>query len=269
MNASKTARAAIVLAAATLTSIAISLQVRADDTIKPDTVITTVGDQKITEKDLETATKPIEANMRSMLEARVDSLMKERQEEIRKETLESLTDQKLIAIAAKKANQKPDDYVKDQTTGKNATTDADARKYYNEHKTPQSPPYDQIKDKLIPSLSQQAMIDRLKKEYPVKMLLEPTRVSVNYEGHPSLGPATAPVTMVEFSDFQCPFCKRTEPTIKELRAKYGDKIRLVYLDFPLSFHNHSLDAAKAGRCANEQGKFWEMHDAMFADQAKL
>jgi len=75
--------------------------------------------------------------------------------------------------------------------------------------------------------------------------------------------------MVEFGDFECPFCKRDEDTVKQLRTKYGDRIKLVYMDFPLPNHPHALDAAKAARCAGEQGKFWQYHDQLFADQSKL
>ena len=94
------------------------------------------------------------------------------------------------------------------------------------------------------------------------------RVEVASAGHPSIGPANAPITIVEFSDFQCPFCKRVEPALKQVREKYGDNVRLVYMDYPLPMHDHAIDAAKAGRCAEEQGKFWQYHDAMFTDQNK-
>ena len=100
-------------------------------------------------------------------------------------------------------------------------------------------------------------------------MLEPQRVVVNSSGHPALGPKDAPVTIVEFTDLQCPFCEKTESTLKELRGKYGDKIRVVHMDYPLPFHSHALDAAKAAHCANEQGKFWPYRDALFANQSKL
>ena len=89
------------------------------------------------------------------------------------------------------------------------------------------------------------------------------------QGHPQRGPNGAPITIVEFSDFQCPYCRQAEPTLKEVRNKYGDRVRIVYMDFPLSFHQQAMGAALAARCADEQGRFWAYHDALFASQSGL
>jgi protein-disulfide isomerase len=88
-------------------------------------------------------------------------------------------------------------------------------------------------------------------------------------GHPQRGPDDAPVTIIEFGDFQCPYCRAAEGTLREVRQRYGNKVRLVYMDFPLSFHANAMNAAMAARCAGEQGKFWQYHDALFANQAAL
>jgi protein-disulfide isomerase len=103
----------------------------------------------------------------------------------------------------------------------------------------------------------------------VKVLIEPKRVAVSVDDDPALGPTTAPITILEFSDFQCPYCSRVLPTLKQVEERYGDKVRVVYRDFPLNFHPFAAKAAEAGACANEQGKFWEIHDKMFANQQKL
>jgi protein-disulfide isomerase len=86
---------------------------------------------------------------------------------------------------------------------------------------------------------------------------------------PSKGPSDAWVTIVEISEFQCPFCQRVTPTLKQVRDTYGDDVRVVFKHNPLSFHNNAKPAAKAAECAREQGKFWEMHDKLFENQREL
>jgi protein-disulfide isomerase len=87
---------------------------------------------------------------------------------------------------------------------------------------------------------------------------------------PLRGSATSTwVTVVEFSDFQCPFCGRAQPTLAQLLSAYGDDVQLAYRHFPLSFHAHARPAAIAAECARIQGRFWEMHDQIFAHQASL
>jgi protein-disulfide isomerase len=86
---------------------------------------------------------------------------------------------------------------------------------------------------------------------------------------PVRGNPDAPITIVEFSDFQCPFCARSAPVLKEVQERYGDKVRIVYKHFPLDFHKAARPAAIASVAAQEQGKFWEMHDVLFANTSAL
>ena len=86
---------------------------------------------------------------------------------------------------------------------------------------------------------------------------------------PSFGPANAPVTIVEFSDFQCPFCSRVIPTIKKIKETYASKVRVVWRNYPLPFHAQAPLAAEAALAAHAQGKFWEMHDKLFENQRAL
>ena len=93
------------------------------------------------------------------------------------------------------------------------------------------------------------------------------RIRVDVAGAPARGPADAPITIVEWSDFQCPFCARAEETLTRLRQEYPDKIRFVWRDMPLPFHDQARPAAMAARAAGAQGKFWAMHDRLYADHA--
>jgi protein-disulfide isomerase len=99
---------------------------------------------------------------------------------------------------------------------------------------------------------------------------DPNRVyTINMTGAPTKGLDTAPVTIAEFSDFQCPFCAKVDPTLKRIEDVYKDKVRIVWKHLPLSIHKNALDAALAAEAAKNQGKFWEYHDKLFANQARL
>jgi len=119
----------------------------------------------------------------------------------------------------------------------------------------------------------QAYVEKLRESAKVKILLkepESPKLVVSTDGFPTWGNAKAPVTVVEFSDFQCPFCSRAVPIIDRIKKEFGpDKVRIVFRDMPLPNHNRALPASLAARCANEQGKFWEMHNTLFENQQKL
>jgi protein-disulfide isomerase len=95
------------------------------------------------------------------------------------------------------------------------------------------------------------------------------RYSVNTAGAPVRGNPNAKLSIVEFSDFQCPYCARVRPTLEQIEREYGDKIRVVFKNLPLSMHPKAPAAAAAAEAAHRQGKFWEMHDMIFADQRAM
>lgn len=116
----------------------------------------------------------------------------------------------------------------------------------------------------------QAFVDRLRAASRVESFLEPNRVEIRTLSSPALGPVDAPVTLVEFSDFQCPYCARLAPVVKRIAGEYPGQVRVVFRQFPLrSIHAHAQKAAEASLCAFDQDRFWEMHDALFADIKKL
>ena len=116
----------------------------------------------------------------------------------------------------------------------------------------------------------QALLVALRRQENIRLYLPVPKapiLSVSVDDDPSVGPADAPITIVEFSDFQCPYCQKSVATLKELRRLYGDKIRVVYRDYPGPNHPQAASAAEAAQCAGDQGKFWEYHDALFNHQA--
>jgi protein-disulfide isomerase len=99
----------------------------------------------------------------------------------------------------------------------------------------------------------------------------PKPVTIDVGDNPAKGPADAKVTIVEFSDFQCPYCgKFVQETLPQILSNYGDKVRFVFMNLPLtSIHQYAQKAAEAAECANEQGAFWQFHDIMFQNQSAL
>jgi protein-disulfide isomerase len=110
---------------------------------------------------------------------------------------------------------------------------------------------------------------RLEENKKVVYKLEPFRADIEVEGSPFKGPTRAPVTIVEFSDFECGYCGRLSQTLNDVKNKYGDDLRIVFRQFPLQMHPNAPKAAEASLCANDQGKFWEMHDLLFQEQRQL
>jgi len=118
-------------------------------------------------------------------------------------------------------------------------------------------------------LAREQYLDTLKAKTAVRVLLEPPRQMVAAASGASKGPAGAPIELIEFSDFQCPYCQRANPTVDQVLQTYGDRIHFVYRHFPLSNHPNARPAAEASQCAAEQGKFWQYHDKLFANPSRL
>jgi protein-disulfide isomerase len=109
----------------------------------------------------------------------------------------------------------------------------------------------------------EAFVKELRAKAAVEVLIQPPRAEVRADG-PARGNPDAPVTIIGFSDFECQFCGRAAETLRTVEQRYGDKVRIVHRDYPLVSHKGATKAAEAAHCAAEQGKFWEMHDKLFA-----
>lgn len=195
--------------------------------------------------------------------------------------LKALILEKLMMQDPKKEGLTNDQYM-DKYIAKNVkVTDNDINKFIEEKNIPKEQVNPQIKERINGYLSaekkQQAVEEWLAKKTKntgIEIYLEkPRRPSFNVEigDAPSLGDEDAPVTIVEFSDFQCPYCSKAAETVNQVKKEYGKKVRVVFKQFPLPFHSQAKQAANAALCAGEQkpSYFWEMHDQLFADQSKL
>jgi protein-disulfide isomerase len=159
--------------------------------------------------------------------------------------------------------------------GVTAPTDADIKKFFDEHVASSGYKLEDVKGQIVEHLTAEqrktvlvAFVERLKAKAQVEILLKPPRAEVEARG-PSKGVENAPVTIVEFSDFQCPYCQRQEDALHKILTDYQGRVRLVFRDFPLDIHPDAEKAAQAAGCADDQGKFWPMHDKLFENQASL
>ena len=239
---------------------ATSLAQNADAT-KPKATVATVGGDPIYDEEL---TPTVQGQLLPL---------RTQEYEIKKRALDSLIEQKLLEKAAKKNGITTEKLLAQEVDAKaQDPSDAEVEAYYLAQKDRLNRPLDEIKVQLRQSLKQ-AKLQQARQDYmkslrmgsEVVVLLTPPKIQVGYDPKRLRGNPKAPVMIVEFSDYQCPYCRQVEPVIKDLLTKYGDKVSLSYRDLPLrQIHPQAQIAAEASRCAEEQGKFWEYHDQLFS-----
>ena len=235
----------------------------------PSQVVAQIGEEKITLGELD---KEIQLN--------------QQKHQMRQQGLEQMVAMKLVEAEAKKKGVTPEQLMQTELQARAPMpSDAELQAIYDARaKGPDGkvregmPPFEQVKQMIAMQMMQQkqgeaakSYLDQLKSAANVKVMLpEPPveKVEVAASG-PAKGPDAAPITIVAFSDFQCPFCSKVNPTIEQVMKTYEGKVKFVFRDYPLPFHKEAPKAAEAAHCAAEQGKFWEMHDELFAHQDKL
>ncbi len=197
---------------------------------------------------------------------------------MRQQGIEQTIIQKLVEAEAKKVGSTAEVWMKTNIEDKvPEPSDAEINKLFEENKT-QMPPgttLEQIKPRIVQFLKRtpaqelaSKMFTEMKEKAQVKMLLKEPKVAVEAKG-PSRGPNDAKVTIVEFSDFQCPFCSKAEPIVDQVMAAHAGKVKIHFRQYPLPMHPEAPKAAEASLCAEEQSKFWEMHKQLFTNQDKL
>jgi len=237
----------------------------------PDQVVAEVAGKPITLKEVDAKWEEFDAAERARI---VQATYQNR-----RNMIDVLVGDQLIANAAKAAGQSVDAYLaQDGAKRLPAVTEAQIVQFYEQNKDrAQGRTLEQLRGEIKPYLEarreQQAramLVDELKTKANVKVMLDPPRYTVPTSAEdPVRGNPAATVTIVEFSDYQCPFCARVNPTLAKIRETYGDRVKIVFKDYPLPNHPQAPKAAEAARCAGDQKKYWEMHDAMFANQRAL
>lgn len=236
----------------------------------PDTVVATIGGEPITAGQLDEKVRP---QLRQLEEE-----ANKQKFQLRKQRLDELVMDRLVETEAKKRSLTKEQLIKAEIDDKIQQPSEEEIKKLFDQSSSRLPPGStietyrgQISDFLTRNQKReksQALFDKLRKDYNVEIKLSEPRKQVEAKG-PSRGPDNAKVTIVEFSDFECPFCSRAVGTVDQVMQAYPGKVRLVFRQFPLSFHPHAAKAAEAALCANEQKRFWEYHDTLFKNQKAL
>lgn len=220
-----------------------------------DNVLAVIEGQEITQSEIHEIISGDMIKIERQLHQLTEAAIKNRAQEI------------LTEIEADRRGISKEELLKLEVDNKLADVPAEqVEQFYSSRRMRQ--PKESVEPQIRQYLAYGKFISGLEKNARIEILTQPFRVNVPVDG-PSKGPKTAPVTIVEFGDFECPPCGKAYPVLKKVRENYGDEVRVVFRHFPLSFHDNAQKAGEASMCAADQGKFWEMHDKMFENQKNL
>jgi len=237
-------------------------------TLNPTSVVATIGGQPITAGPLIERLKPIIYKMRR--EAY----------EATKQRVDRLVDDMLLLEEARRRQIGPEEIVRAEISDKvRPPTEAEVAQFYNENKSRISGDLNSVRNQIATYLQNESrqrfekdLSAKLRKGADIRWLItEPPQVvqNISVDDDPARGEATAPVTIVEFTDFQCPACAAMHPVLEDVLKSYGNKVRFVVRDFPLNQHEWARKAAEAANAANAQGKFFEYIAVLFKNQKAL
>jgi protein-disulfide isomerase len=231
-----------------------------------DEVVVRIGDEVITATEVESMVGPSLVKLRQEIyNTTVGELNAQIFERLvtEKATAEGLTREEFLAknVDAKMTEPAEDEIAKVMSMYRARLAQDDA----------------QAREQVVQALQQQqqaklieALRDELFAEADVVILLQPPRAAVAItDGTPSRGPVSAPIVLVEYTDYQCPYCSRAQPTIDAVMERYDGQIRHVFKNLPLPMHQQAQLAGEAALCAQDQGKFWEFHDWLFENQRTM
>jgi protein-disulfide isomerase len=231
-------------------------------------VLAVVNNKQITMGDIEDSLRPMIFNVQEQVYA------------LRKQDIELKVNDTLLSQEAQKKGVTTRALLDTEVSAKvPAVTDAQAQAFYNENKDRISGEFAQLKTQIIQYIREQkedeatlAYAEQLRRASTVQVNLtapESPSFAIATDDQPAKGNAKALVTIVEFTDFECPSCARQHPVLERIVSEFGDRVRLVVRDFPLSQHVNARKAAEAAEAAREQGKYWEYVGVLFRNQSAL
>lgn len=231
-------------------------------------VFATINGKQITSGDVEDALKPLRFSVQEQVY------------ELRKQQLDMKINDYLLEQEAKRTNVTPEALFDAEVGSRmKPVTDEEARNFYQENRGRVEGTFDQVRAQIIEYLQNRAkgkalnaFAERLRKGAAIQVFLEPPEppvFDIAIDESPWKGGANAPVTIVEFTDYECPSCATTHPVLEELVKEFGDRVKLVSRNYPLEQHKHAFKAAEAAEAAREQGKYWEYVAILFKNQKAL
>ncbi|MEM9291500.1 MAG: thioredoxin domain-containing protein [Acidobacteriota bacterium] len=239
-------------------------------------VLAVVGGADVTRADVE-AEASEDLKKVEMQKLQCESSYQRSKHEVLTGVLERVVRDQLLDAEAEAQGITRDELLEKEVNSKIAgISDADIDTFYNQNQAQIRQPKENVAGQIRQYLEREkeqesydTYIASLEAKSEVDYRLGPYRVQLETAGFPAKGPENAPVTIVEFSDFECPYCSRVVPTLKQVEENYGDKVRFVFRQFPLDFHQQAQKAAEAALCAGDQDKFWDMHGLLFEEQREL
>lgn len=250
------------------------VEVLTDNVTPPETeadrarVFAIVNGIRVTSGDVEEAIKPAVFSVQEQIY------------ELRKKALDVKINDLLLDDAAKKKNVTSDALFDAEILPRvKPVTEKEIKKFYDENKEKINAGYEQVHGQILQMLQNReqgnaasAYAEELRKGAALEIFLrapDPPVIHISIDDRPWTGGANAPVTIVEFTDFECPSCANTQPVLENLVKEFGDKVKLVAHSFPLEQHKHAFKAAEAAEAAREQGKYWEYTLILFKNQKEL
>ena len=236
--------------------------------LNPTSIVATIGGQPLKAETLIERLKPVIYRMK--LEAY----------ELTKQRIDQMVDNTLLLAESQRRQVGPEQIIRTEITDKvRNPTEEEINKFYSENKARISGDLNSIRNQLVIYLQNESrqqlekdLSVRLRKGADLRWLMTepaPPVQNVSVDDDPARGDANAPVTVVEFTDFQCPACAAMHPVLEEVLKSYGNKVRFVVRDFPLNQHENARKAAEAANAANAQGKFFEYISVLFKNQKAL